>query len=132
MRFGLTVLDFPTAVGSVFRGGSIDFSRFNYPEVIREAVMAGFKHVELTLDAIHALPGSLSHERIGEISKLKEDLGFTLSAHLPLWAVEPACFNQKIRTASVSTCVDAIAQAEELEPLYYVFHSTGALAAEFS
>jgi sugar phosphate isomerase/epimerase len=132
MKFGLTALDFPTALGSVFEGGSVDFYRFSYPKVIREAVMAGFRHIELTLDAIHALPSSLSRERINELSKLKHDLGFTLSAHLPLWAVEPACFNESIRAASVSTCADAITQTEELEPLYYVFHSTGALAAEFS
>jgi|GEM_PF-368076 len=132
MKFGLTVLDFPTALGSIFEAGSIDFSRFSYPRVVRDAVVAGFRHVELTLDAIHALPGSLSRERIDELLTLKHDLGFTLSAHLPLWAVEPACFNEKIRAASVSTCVDAIAQIEELDPLYYVFHSTGALAAEFS
>jgi len=132
MRFGLTVLDFPTALGSIFESGSIDFSRFSYPQVIREAVTAGFKHIELTLDATHALPGSLSPERIKEISELKHDLAFTLSAHLPLWAVEPACFNERIREASVLTCADAIAQTEELRPLYYVFHSSGALAAEFS
>lgn len=132
MKFGLTALDFPTALGSVFEGGSVDFSRFSYPRIVREAVMAGFKHIELTLDAIHALPGSLSRERTRELSKMKTDLGFTLSAHLPLWAVEPACFNERIRVASVLTCADAITQTEELEPLYYVFHSTGALAAEFS
>jgi sugar phosphate isomerase/epimerase len=132
MKFGLTALDFPTALGSVFEGGSVDFSRFSYLRIVREAVMAGFRHIELTLDAIHALPGSLSREKINELSKLKRDLGFTLSAHLPLWAVEPACFNERIRAASVSTCADAITQTEELEPLYYVFHSTGALAAEFS
>ena len=132
MKFGLTALDFPTALGSIFEGGSIDLTRFSYPQVVREAVMAGFKHIELTLDAIHALPGSLSRERARELSKMKTDLGFTLSAHLPLWAVEPACFNERIRVASVLTCADAIVQSEELEPMYYVFHSTGALAAEFS
>lgn len=132
MRFGLTVLSFLPAVKRIFQGGTVDFSRFSYPQVIEEAVSAGFKHVELTLDAIHVLPECLSPEKIGRISELKKSLGFTISAHLPLWAIEPACFNERIRAASVLSCVDAIKSTEILEPEYYVLHATGALAAEFS
>jgi len=132
MRFGLTVLSFPATFQRVLRGGSIDFSRFSYPQIIEEAVSAGFRHIELTLDAAHALPGSLSPDKINAISELKGSLGFTVSAHLPLWAIEPACFNERIREASVLSCVDAIRSTESLEPEYYVLHATGALAAEFS
>lgn len=132
MKFGLTVLSFPAALQSIFHGGTVDFSKFSYPRIIEEAVSAGFKHVELTLDATHALPGSLSPEKIDKISELKESLGFTLSAHLPLWAIEPACFNERIRAASVLSCVDAIESTRILEPEYYVLHATGGLAAEFS
>jgi len=132
MRFGLTALSFPAAIQSIFHGGTVDFSRFSYLRVIEEAVSAGFKHVELTLDAMYALPGSLSPDKIGRISELKESLEFTVSAHLPLWAVEPASFNERIRAASVLSCVDAIEATRVLEPEYYVLHATGGLAAEFS
>jgi len=133
MRFGLTpVHDFPAVMRTIFDEGSIDISRFSYPKLIERTVSSGFNHVELTLDLIHAMPGSLSRDRIGEIRERKDSLGFTLSAHLPIWAVEPSSFNEGIRSASVLTCVDAIGLAEELEPEFYVYHSTGALAGEFS
>jgi len=132
MRFGITPLSFPRALQTILSGQSIDFSRFSYPKIIREAVTAGFGHVELTLDSIHAMPGSLSSDRLREISEMRNSMGFTVSAHLPLWALEPAFSNERIRSASVMTCVEAIEATQEIEPEYYVFHATGALAAEFT
>jgi len=132
VRFGITPLDFADVLSRILQGDQIDFSRFCYPEIVKNAASAGFVHVEITLDVLHALPGSLNNDRIAEISEIRKSEELTLSAHLPLWAVEPASFNERIRKASVETCIEAIELAEGFQPEYYVFHATGALASEFS
>jgi sugar phosphate isomerase/epimerase len=66
------------------------------------------------------------------LANLKEEYGHSYTVHLPFWSVELATFNEPVRRGSVKTIVEAIKLAKPLEPEYYVLHSTGSLAADFS
>jgi sugar phosphate isomerase/epimerase len=133
LRFGIVPLEFKPAVDRIVgEDGIPDFSRFNMVEFVRDAVEEGYRVIEVTMDIAHVIPGALTPESIQKLVELKDELGHAYTVHLPLWALEPASFTKPIRKASVESTVDAIRLAESLEPEVYVYHSTGALAAEFS
>ncbi|MFX0168002.1 MAG: cobamide remodeling phosphodiesterase CbiR [Candidatus Hodarchaeota archaeon] len=132
MRFGITPLQFDNTLGIVGVSGSPDFTRFDYAAIIREIYAQGFSLIELTLDVRYVLPGGLSEQAVEALRMVKEELDLTFTAHLPLWAIEPATPNQFIREASVACTVDAIELVKPLNPEVYVLHNTGALAAEFN
>jgi sugar phosphate isomerase/epimerase len=133
MRFGMTALEFGPTVDRIVVDGVPDFSRFNMAEIVREAAqMRHLSAIELTLDIGYIIPGALSQKAIAMLGELKDEMGFTYTAHLPLWSIDLATFNQHIRRAGVECTVDAIKTTEPLQPENYVLHSSGALAAEFS
>lgn len=132
MRFGITPLELANVVEIVGKGGSPDFSQFNFADILRETHNQGFSLMELTMDVSYVMPGGLTKDTIKAFQELKEELGLTFTAHLPLWAIEAACPNQYIRKASVECLVDAIELVKPVDPEVYVLHATGALAAEFS
>jgi sugar phosphate isomerase/epimerase len=133
LRFGIVPLEFKPAVERIVGPDGIpDFSRFNIVDFVREAVEEGYKVIEITMDIAHVIPGELTPETIQKLVELKDELGHAYSVHLPLWSLEPATFTEPVRKGSVDCTVNAIKLAEPLEPEVYVYHSTGALAAEFS
>ncbi len=133
MRYGVVPLEFKPAAERVLVDGVPDFSRFDILEIVREALNTDhISVIELTLDIEHIIPGALTPKIIDELAELKDELGHSYTAHLPLWSLEPASFNEYIRSGSVESIVHSIKLTEPLEPEYYVLHSTGPLAAEFS
>jgi sugar phosphate isomerase/epimerase len=132
VRFGITPLQFDNTLGIVGATGAPDFSQFNYATIIREFHAQGFSLIELTLDVRYVLPGGFTKQTVDSLVELKDELDLTFTAHLPLWAIEPATPNQFIREASVRCTVDAIELVKPLNPEVYVFHCTGSLAADFS
>lgn len=132
MRYGLMPLEFKPVVDRIVVDGVADFSRFNITDTVRAAVEKGYQVIEITMDIEHVIPSSITPESIEKLVELKDELGHSYTVHLPLWAIEPACFNEYMRVASVESTISSINLAEPLEPEAYVYHSTGALAAEFS
>jgi len=132
MRFGVMPLDFGSIMNAVIRGGTLDLSRFSFPEIVRHAVKRGFHHIEITLDLGYVIPGSLNETVVDELAKIGREEGVSYSVHLPLWSIEPASPNEYIRRASTESLINSIELAKPLQPESYVYHSTGALAAEFS
>lgn len=133
MRFGVVPLEFKPAAERVLVEGVPDFSRFDILEIVREALST--KHIsviELTLDIEYIIPGALTPKIVRELANLKDELGHSYTAHLPLWSIELASFNEYIRSGGVQSVVHSINLVEPLEPEYYVLHSTGPLATEFS
>ena len=112
--------------------GSVDFSRFRYVDLVKKSYDMGFRHVEITGDLMYIIPGSITGETVRELIGLKEELGISFTVHLPIWSVELASPNNAIRKASIQSILDTINLFEDLEPIYYVLHATGALASEFS
>ncbi len=132
MRFGITPLELSNVIEIIGNTGTPDFSRFDFVNIIRNTHSRGFSLMEITMDVSYVMPGGLTENTIQSLLHLKKELGLSYTAHLPLWAIEPATPNQYIREASVECLVDAIELVKPLNPEVYVLHSTGALAAEFS
>ena len=131
MRFGITALDWSTVMSQLFSKGSLDFSQFDFAEIMRITHNQGFSLMELTLDIGYVLPGALSENQIARLLAVKEELDLTYTAHLPLWSIEPSSPNEFIREASVDCLVDAIKIVRSLDPEVYVMHNAGWLGAEF-
>ncbi len=125
-------LDFGEIMNNILRDGTIDFSKFRFPEIVNRSIKRGFHHIEITLDLSYVVPGSLNENIIDELGKIRDEKGVSYSVHLPLWSIEPASPNEHIRRASVESLIDSIELINALQPESYVHHSTGALAAEFS
>jgi sugar phosphate isomerase/epimerase len=133
MRFGIVPLEFRPAVERIVVDGVPDFSRFDIVEIVEQALkISHISVIEITLDIAYIIPNSLGPREIERLVKLKDEYGHSYTAHLPLWSVEPSTFNHHIRNASVNTIVESIELARPLEPEFFVLHSTGALASEFS
>ena len=132
LRFGVVPLEFKPSIDRIVVDGIPDFSRFDIVEVVREAVEKGYEMIEITLDIEYIIPGALTPDIVTKLAELKDDLGHSYTAHLPLWSTEPSSFNNYIRSASVESTVSSINLVNPLEPEIYVYHATGALGAEFS
>lgn len=132
LRFGLTSLNLQSAVDRIVVNGVPDFSRFDVADIVREGVEAGFRIAEMTMDVRYMVPGALSQDTVNELVLLKDELGHSYTAHLPLWSLELATFDENVRKGSVQSTIEAIHLAEPLEPEAYVLHATGDLAADLS
>jgi sugar phosphate isomerase/epimerase len=132
MRFGITPLQLPNIISLVSEDGHVDFRRFSFEHIIRATRERGFSLMEITMDVSFVLPGGLTERTVTALKALKDELGLTYTAHLPLWAIEPACPNEIIREASLECLVKAVELVRPLDPEVLVLHATGALAAEFS
>lgn len=133
MRFGIVPLEFEPAAELIIGDGIPDFSRFDVVTLVRAALeIEHIEVIELTLDVPHLIPGSITSKTIDQLLELRDETGCMYTAHLPLWSLELASPNEYVRKGSVESTVTAVKLVEPLEPEYYVLHSTGALAAEFS
>jgi len=132
MRFGITPVEISYFAEIAQTGTISDLTNFSFPDLVERSINVGFKHIELTLDMLYMIPGSLSEDKIQELIELAEKYQVTYTAHLPLWSIEPSSPVLQIRKASIDVLVESINIVEKLKPLYYVLHATGALASEFS
>ncbi len=130
LLFGIRPFEFSDFF-KLFKDGNLDLSRLNYVEIVKKNIDAGFKHIEITGDLAHVLPGILTPAIIEELVKIKEEENISFSVHLPLWAIEPAAFAPEIRKASVETFVNCINLTKPLDPICWVMHATGGLTVEF-
>ena len=130
LLFGHRPFDF-SDLFKLIMNGEIDFSNVNYIDVMKKSIEAGFKHIEITGDLPYVLPGIFTPEVIDNLVKYKKKEKITYSIHLPLWGIELAAFSEHVRDGSVKTLVDCIELTKPLDPICWVLHPTGALAAEF-
>lgn len=126
MKFGITPISFDIL------DASFDLKNLKFPLLVERAIDAGYQHIEISMDMEYVLPGSISKRVIKKLLQIKKEYDVTYSVHLPIWAIELASPNTLIRNASINCCIESITRTRFLEPLAYVIHLTGALAAEFS
>ncbi|HDJ89928.1 MAG TPA: hypothetical protein ENG40_04470, partial [Thermoprotei archaeon] len=133
MRFGILPFDIASIAERVVSIISFGRGRISSIPFIEKVVSKGFKHIELSLDVLQVFPMLLDKESLKWISNKIKDNVFTVTAHLPLWGLEPSWINEKIRKASIETIVDSINTIENfLHPEYYVFHIAGKQVSEFT
>ncbi len=104
---------------------------FDHASLVGSLADQGFNPIELGGDLGMFLPQSFNQEAITNLAALKREKGIDYTVHLPLWSVEPSTPLSPVRAGSVQAVVDIISATRELDPLVYVLHATGALAAEF-
>jgi len=104
---------------------------FDHAAHTRRVAAAGFDLIELGGDLVLFFPQAYSPEAVERLAALKRELGLNYTAHLPLWSVEPSTPLTPVRHGSVRAAIDMIQATRSLEPEAYVWHATGALAAEF-
>jgi sugar phosphate isomerase/epimerase len=133
MRFGIMTMQVETLIPS---GLPVDqlvahITSFDYAQLIRTMAESGFRTIELGGDLTLFMPTIYQEKSIETLSQVKEELDLTYTVHLPLWSVEPSTPLEPVRKGSASAIVDFIHSVMPLDPEVYVFHATGALAAEF-
>jgi sugar phosphate isomerase/epimerase len=133
MRFGIMTMQIETLIPS---GLPVDqmlahISDFDYAQLVRSMSESGFRTIELGGDLTLFLPTIFQQKSIEALSRVKEELDLSYTVHLPLWSVEPSTPLEPVRRGSANAIVDCIRSTTSLNPEVYVFHATGALAAEF-
>jgi sugar phosphate isomerase/epimerase len=133
MRFGIMTMQLETLIPP---GLPVDqllahITNFDYAQLVRNIAESGFQTIELGGDLALFLPMIFEQDSIERLSEVKEELDLTYTVHLPLWSVEPSTPLEPVRIGSVNAIVDFIRSVLPLYPEVYIFHATGALAAEF-
>ncbi len=105
--------------------------RFDVAQLVARLAEAGLRTIELNTELELFLPGCYDEAAIGRLAELRQMRGLTYTVHLPLWSIEPATPEPRVREASVASLVEAVRRTEVLAPEVYILHTTGALAAEF-
>jgi sugar phosphate isomerase/epimerase len=106
-------------------------ANFDYAKLVRTMAESGFRTIELGGDLALFMPAIFHQKSIETLSHAKEELDLSYTVHLPLWSVEPSTPLEPVRKGSANAIVDFIRSVIPLKPEVYVFHATGALAAEF-
>jgi len=132
MRFGIMAMQLEMLVPTGMPPEQVMASvvGFDHAKLAGELFEAGFNPVELGGDLAIFLPHTFAPEAIEKLAALRTD-GRGYTVHLPLWSVEPSTPLGPVRAGSVQAVIDCIRATAPLEPEAYVFHATGALAAEF-
>ena len=116
----------------IIEQGQLDITKCNYIDVLSASLQGQFRHFEVTADLVYVLPGLLTIEVIQQLKKIKAENNYSCSVHLPLWGIELTSPNDYIRNASIKCLVEAIKLTQELDPICWVIHATGALVSEFT
>ncbi len=106
-------------------------ARFDIAQLVARLADAGLRTLELNTELELFLPGCYDEAAVRRLAELKRVRGLTYTVHLPLWSIEPATPEPRVREASVTALAEAVQRMEVLAPEVYVLHTTGALAAEF-
>jgi sugar phosphate isomerase/epimerase len=133
MRYGIMAMQIGELVPPGLTPGDAmaHIAGFNHAGLVRKLAGSGFKTIELGGDLSIFLPHTYSPPAILQLLEVKEELAISYTQHLPLWSVEPSTPLTPVRQGSVQAVVESIRATQPLDPEVYVFHATGALAAEF-
>lgn len=133
MRFGIMDMQ----IGALIPAGlnpsnaMAHIAGFDRAAHVRRLAEQGFRLIELGGDMALFFPRSFAPETIGKLAELRSEMGLSYTVHLPLWSSEPSTPLQPVRKGTVAAMAEIVNATSPLEPLAYVLHATGALAAEF-
>jgi sugar phosphate isomerase/epimerase len=132
MRFGIMTMQLEALVPQGVPPEQVmnNIMSFNHAALAKDLAAKGFNPIELGGDLGMFLPHAFNEQAIENLRALKTE-GMSYTVHLPLWSIEPSTPQSAVRKGSVEAVVQAVRATLPLEPEVYVFHATGALAAEF-
>jgi sugar phosphate isomerase/epimerase len=133
MRFGIMDMQIGALIppGITPQNAMQHLAGFDHAGHVRRIAAQGFDTIELGGDLVLFFPNSYSPQSVEKLAELKQTLGLRYTLHLPLWSAEPSTPLTPVRKGSVQAVVDVINATKSLDVETYVFHATGALAAEF-
>lgn len=133
MRFGIMDMQLGALIPSNVNPSGLlsHIANFDHAALARDLHHRGFDPVELGGDLVLFMPHTFTPASIEGLAALKAETGLTYTVHLPLWSSEPSTLLDPVRRGSVQATVECIRATLPLNPEVYVFHATGALAAEF-
>ena len=133
MRFGIMDMQLGALIPPQLSPADLPahIANFDHAALARDLHGRGFDPIELGGDLVLFMPHTFAPPAIERLAALKAETGLTYTVHLPLWSSEPSTLLEPVRRGSVQATVDCICATLPLEPEVYVFHATGALAAEF-
>jgi sugar phosphate isomerase/epimerase len=119
----------PSKVARAFLGADGESS---LATEVRRLMQAGANHIEISGEAVAALPGPLRDRFPDEVSnglkELREKDDLTYSVHLPFFGgVNFTTSIESIRRASVEVVREIVGHCAPLEPTAYVLHISGLL-----
>lgn len=133
MRFGIMAMQLDALVppGITPQAAQAHIAGFDHAALVRRLAGAGFNPIELGGDLALFFPQAYAPQTVERLAQVGAELGIGYTVHLPLWSVEPSTPLTPVRLGSLRSAVDVIRATAPLAPEVYVFHATGALAAEF-
>ena len=133
MRFGIMAMQIGALIPAGSRAEELQAhtTRFDHAGLVRQLHAHGFNPIELGGDLSLFMPHTFAPPAIAQLEALKQETGVTYTVHLPLWSMEPSTPLAPVRLGSVQAAAGIIRATQPLDPEVYVFHATGALAAEF-
>ena len=133
MRFGIMTMQKDSLIPAAMPAEGIQayLYAFDHAELAGKLASLGFDPIELGGDMVLFFPNAFSPQTIERLAALKAEKGISCTVHLPLWSTEPSTPLQPVRQGSVQAVIEVLKATWPLEPEVYVFHATGALAAEF-
>ncbi len=133
MRFGIMAMQLGALIPSDVAPSQLMayVTGFDHAALVYDLHARGFDPVELGGDLALFMPHTYAPPAIEKLAALKAETGLGYTMHLPLWSSEPSSLLEPVRLGSVQATVNSIRATLPLDPEAYVFHATGALAAEF-
>lgn len=133
LRFGIMDLQIDALVPAGLSAEQVlaHIAGFDHAGLVKGLAQKGFRLIELSGDLALFLPHTFAPAAIERLARLKTEMGLAFTVHLPLWSVEASTPLTPVRRGSVQAAVESIQATWPLQPEMYVFHATGALAAEF-
>ncbi len=133
MRFGIITMQREALIpsGVSMEQALVHIASLDHADLARELFSHGFDPIELGGDMALFLPHSFGPQTIERLAALKAETGLTYTVHLPIWSMEPSTPLAPVRDGSVRAAIDMVQATLSLQPECYVWHATGALAAEF-
>ncbi|MDF1515740.1 MAG: cobamide remodeling phosphodiesterase CbiR, partial [Anaerolineae bacterium] len=133
MRFGVMTIQLSEIIPQDNNPALIQrgMQSFNHAAIVRKLWSLGFNPVELSGDLGMFFAQAFNPQAVRELAELKDEVPVSYTLHCPLWSVEPSTPLGPVRQGSIQAVIDNILAVKPLEPEAYVFHATGALAAEF-
>lgn len=127
MRIGTMIQ--PAKIAQAFLGADGEHSLAGE---VKRLMAAGANHIEISGEAVAALPSPLRDrfpdEIDGGLQELHDKEGITYSVHLPFFGgVNFTTSIESIRRASVEVVREIVEQCAPLEPISYVLHIAGLL-----
>ena len=136
MRFGIMAMQLglilPAGAGADRASALAQLRQFDVAVLVARLADAGFDLIELNTELELFLPGCYDAAAVARLAALRAERGLTYTLHLPLWSIEAASPDPRVRAGSVATLADSLTRLLPLEPATFVVHATGALAAEFA